>query len=386
MKHQNEFTIYAKQLLLEDGFQTDQVVFVKDGRIEKIEAGTSGDMEAEFLVPGMIDHHNHGGHGCSLMSSTDDESFIAWLEGLAQNGTTSVMGCPYTDSVEHFRATLGRLKRIQEMQRKGEVKGARILGVHMEGPYLNDQNPGKAAMNEKYIVAPSIEHYEKIVDGYEDMIMSMTVAPEKDEGFKFTNYLRSKGIRVLAGHTNATYDEGVEAFQSGFGCMCHFFNGSRGIHHREPGILTAALFNEDVYCEAICDFVHVHPAALKILLSIKPADRILIISDAVTLAGLPDGDYYEDGQRVIQLDGVSRWEDGTLTGGGSFVLDGVKNLHSIGVPLEDALFMGSKTPATWLDQSDLGVIKVGHQADLVALDTKLSVDYTLISGELMGAR
>lgn len=385
MKYKNGIMIHADRLLTEEGFMEGHSLWIKDGIIERIIPERCGDLKAELLVPGFIDNHNHGGHGCSIMSSSDDDVFADWLKGLAINGTTSVVAAPYTDSIDNFRAVLKRIRRIMDLQDKGEINGARILGVHLEGPYISSEKPGIGAMNELYTAEPDVEHFERLVSGYEDMILEITLAPEKDKDFKLISYLREKDIRILAGHTNASYDEGLLAFDAGVQGICHFFNASSGIHHREPGILTAALLNENIYCEAICDFVHVHPAALRILLEFKAPKRAMIVSDAVKLAGMPDGKYYEDGELVIHRDGVSRLKSGGLTGGGGFVLDGVRNLVSLGVPLKDALIMGSKTPAEWLSLRDTGLIREGGKADLAALKSAdLSIDFTMVNGHIAG--
>lgn len=376
-----QLTIFARRVLKDDQWLEDQVITIKDGIIQNIAPGLAGDLETDLLVPGMIDNHNHGGNGCSIMTSEAD-LFVDWLEGLAKNGTTAVVASPYTASVSDIRAALKKIQRIQSLQQAGQIGGARLLGVHLEGPYVSRERPGIGAMDERYIAEPSIEHYLEMVTGFESLVLEITLAPERDNGLVLTSYLKKKGIRVLAGHTNASYHKALEAFDAGVDGICHFYNASIGIHHREPGILVAALLNKDIYCEAICDFAHVHPAALKLLLKVKSRDRIMIVSDAVKMAGMPDCEYIDGGDRIIHKDGVSRLKSGGLAGGGAYVLHGVKKLVSIGIPLKDAIIMGSRTPAQWLGLKDLGRIDIGCRADLLALDQELNIKYTLVGEQL----
>ncbi len=377
----NQLTIFAHQTLIEDQWHEDQVITIKDGIIQDIASGHIGDLETDLLIPGMIDNHNHGGNGCSIMTS-EEGLYIDWLEGLAKNGTTAVVASPYTAPITDMRAALKKIQRIQRLQQAGEIGGARLLGVHLEGPYVSDERPGIGAMDKRAIVEPCIEHYVEMVVDFEPLILEITLAPERDRRFELTSYLKERCIRVLAGHTNASYEQALKAFDSGIDGICHFYNASVGIHHREPGILVAALLNKDIYCEAICDFAHVHPAALSLLLTVKSRDRIMIVSDAVKMAGLPDCEYIDGEDHIIHKNGVSRLKSGGLAGGGGYVLDGVRKLVSIGVPIESAIIMGSTTPAQWLGLKDLGCIKAGCRADLLALDKELNIKYPLIGGRI----
>jgi N-acetylglucosamine-6-phosphate deacetylase len=380
-------SIHARRALLDTRWADDLVIDIEHGIISGIRTGrqavSRADLHAELLVPGLIDNHNHGGYGCNAMTS-GPEQFAGWLEDLQGNGTTSVMATLYTAPLPVMKAGLAVIARVAAMQREGSVTGARILGVHAEGPYINPRKPGAGAMDINAAALPSISHFDEMVAGHEPLVRELTLAPEMDPDFRLLSHLRSLGIRVLAGHTNASYEEAVSAFSHGAGAVCHFFNASAGIHHRAPGILTAALLDPAIYCEAICDFAHVHPAALRLLLAMKTRERLMIISDSVTMTGLPDCTYMDGEDRVIQKDGVNRLESGDLAGGAAYVLDGVKKLVSIGVPLEDALIMGSRTPAAWLGRDDVGSLRIGGKADLLALDDALDVVFSLVGGQAGG--
>lgn len=375
--------IYAKKALLDSCWQQDIVVQVESGIIRSIDAGVSGDIKADILAPGLIDNHNHGGYGCNVMTS-DPDKFNDWLTDLARKGTTGVTAGLYTAPLANMKTALQKTAQAEKMWQSGEIKGARLLGVHLEGPFVSPEKPGTGAMAENAIARPSIHLYDELVAGYENLICEISLAPERDDDFRLTRYLRQKGVKVLAGHTNAEYDLAIGAFANGIGAICHFFNASVGIHHRSPGVLTAALLNPEIYCEAICDFAHVHPAALQLLWRLKGRERFMIVSDAVTMTGLPDCEYMDGDDLIIQKDGVNRLASGGLAGGAAYVLDGVRNLVSIGISLADGLIMGSRTPARWLGREDLGRIQVGCRADLLALNQELDIIFSLVAGRLFG--
>lgn len=377
--------IFAQKALIDGNWQQNIVVEIQAGVITGIDAGTAADLQTSILAPGLIDNHNHGGYGCSVMTS-DTEKFADWLGDLARKGTTGVTAGVYTASLDGMKSALRRTAQAQKMWLEGKMKGARLLGVHLEGPFVSPEKPGTGAMDEGAIARPGIEIYQEIVAGYDDIICEISLAPERDSDFSLIRYLKQRGIRILAGHTNAEYELAEKAFANGVGAVCHFFNASVGIHHRAPGILTAALLNPEVYCEAICDFAHVHPAALQLLLANKGRERVMIISDAVTMTGLPDCEYMDGNDLIIQKNGVNRLADGGgLAGGAAYVLDGVRKIASLGVPLADALTMASRTPARWLGRDDLGRIQVGCRADLLALKKDLDVDFTLVDGQIYGS-
>ena len=352
---------------------------MEDGRIAGIASGTQGDRKVDVLAPGLIDNHNHGGFGCSVMTSGERE-YAGWLEDLARHGVTATLAGVYTAPMEVMRSAIAVAQRVMAFQQAGIIGGARLLGVHLEGPFLSREKPGSGAMDVHELLTPTVEAYDCLVEQTGDVIKEITIAPETPGCDSLIAYLKSKGIRMLAGHTNATYDDGQRAFRQGVGAVCHFFNASRGIHHREPGILASALLDDRIFCEAICDFVHVHPAALQVLIGMKGRDRVMIISDAVTMAGFPDCEYMDGPDHIIQRDGACRLDNGDLAGGAAYVTDGVRKLVSLGIPLEDALTMASATPAQWLGLTDCGGITENRRADLTALNDDLSTAFTLVGG------
>ncbi|MEE0409373.1 MAG: amidohydrolase family protein, partial [Clostridia bacterium] len=198
----------------------------------------------------------------------------------------------------------------------------------------------------------------------------------------FIRYAKSKGLVVSMGHTDSDYETATAAIDAGATQLTHTFNAMRPINHREPGILGAVFENDDVKCEVICDYIHLHPAIIKMIYKIKGADKINMISDSGTAAGLDISEFEVNGVKRYIKDGVVRLADGTIAGSARTLLDGVKNLVSSGIPLEDVSKMASLNPAKTLGLDDeIGSISVGKFADLVVLDKDLNVCKTFINGK-----
>ena len=330
----------------------DRTVTVTDGVIVSVTQGLPSGSDVRHvpcLVPGVIDNHMHGGFGFAATEADADgmEAFLSRLGGMHVRG--AVLGL--YGSTEEIRRGLAAADEVMKRQKNARIPGsARLLGVHLEGPFLSPERPG--AMKPEHLRKPTVPAYRALVSGYEDLIREMTLAPEEDDGFALTSYLRSVGVRVLAGHTDCDYDTAVGAFSAGVGAVCHTFNASRPIRHRDPGILTAALTDPDIFCECIGDTIHLHPGILRLLALCKRNGRLMLISDAVSTAGYPDGEYTENGWTVIVRGGACYLPDGTLNGGGCYTPYAVGRLVKAGIPLETAVLAASETPAAWLGLSD----------------------------------
>ena len=369
--------IHAQRVLLPEGFAYDRTITVENGRITGITAGGQGDVTCHTAVPGLIDEHVHGGLGADVMNGTP-EQLLAWLRFLLQNGVTQVLAGVYTSPVETIRHALANLRTVMDMQRLG-AGGALLTGVHLEGPFISMDALG--AMQGEYVLPPTVENYRMLTEGYEDMIRLVTLSPETTGAGTLIDELNRQGIPVIAGHTAATAEEGRAAFEAGVRGVCHFFNASTPIHHRKPGILTEALLDDRVYCECICDFVHVHPSAVRLIWKNKGAARMIVVSDAVSTTGLPDGVYEDNGIQVRVSHGESRTLDGHLNGGGSTAIEEVRNLISIGIPEADAFVMASATPARHL-RVEGGAIQPGARAEIVCLDEENRVLCTVLGARV----
>ena len=366
--------IHAGRLLTPGGWRDDQVVEIRDGRIARIDPGTDGDMHCDRLTPGLFDVHAHGGEGFYYYQP-DRAAYEKYLTKAAVLGVTDVLFT--TGTQEAYEESLRMARSAMDEQAAGTLGGAKIRGIHLEGPFLSPKRPG--AMKGGLMPVPSPEAFDERFAAYEDIIRMVTVATEREGARELVMHLLGKGIKVQSGHTDATYEEAERAFGWGVDSQCHTFNAARGIHHREPGVVAAALLNENVYCETICDFKHLHPATVRLIYRMKGPERMEIISDSVAVTGLPDGEHVINGHKYLIVDGTQRVNGGETLSGGACYLDGaVRNLISIGIPTEDAFRMASRTPAERIGIGSIGRIQAGFEAHLAAWDAEWKNQFTVI--------
>jgi N-acetylglucosamine-6-phosphate deacetylase len=267
---------------------------------------------------------------------------------------------------------------------RAEIGGARILGSHLEGSFLNPAQKG--AMNPELFRQPSMAEAERLLALGAGTVRRVTLAPELPGAPELIRYLVERGVAVAGGHTDARYAETVQGIDAGVRIANHTYNAMRGLHHREPGALGAYVLDDRVLCELICDFLHVHPAAVALLLRAAGHERIAVISDAIPAAGMPAGRYQLFGRdTMIDEQGYSKLANGTLAGSTRLMLDGVRNLvEGLGVPLTEACRMASLAPARaigWADRK--GSIAIGKDADLVMIDRNWQVQWTLVEGRVV---
>lgn len=372
-----KFTVGAKRLLTENGWEKNRVLEIDEGRITRIASGTAADFSADTVAPGLIDPHLHGGDGFDVMHPTV-EGMEAWLVRLAESGVGTVLASPYTGPIEVMRGSLEVIAQVMERQKKEGTPGARLLGAHLEGPFISPNRLG--AMERRFVLPPSAEACRQLMEGYESIIREMTLAPEVPGAGEVISLLEGMGVRVQAGHCDATYEEGEAAFRSGVCSVCHFFNAARPIHHRDPGFLSAALAEPDIYCEMIADLVHLHPGAVRLIWKCKGPDRVILISDAVSTTNLPDGEYLDNGQITEVRNGASFVKGGGLNGGGTYLPGSVRNLISLGVPDFQALNAASANAARWLNLES--GIYLGAEANLTGWTSDLVPSFTLAGGHI----
>lgn len=371
--------LYANKILLADGFAENCTVTVEGDRITAVESGNSGEISVPLLTAGYFDLHNHGGEGYDT-TGLSLELLERFLCRQRRSGVTDILVTLLTGETSVMAQELAFLRRAMALQREGKLGGARIVGAHLEGPFLNGAKNG--AQDAAQIQRPSIEIYDRCFGEYDDVIRMVTVAPEMEGALELAEHLVRRGIMVQAGHTLCDYETACEAFAGAFTSVCHTFNACPPIHHREPGLVTAALTDDRVYCEAICDLVHLHEGIVKLLYHSKGVDRMVVISDSTMPTNLPDGRYFYAGQWAKVENGVKSTLTGALNGGICYLDGSVKNLISIGIPAADALRMCSRTPARRMGISDLGTIRVGAKAHLVGLDENYTPLLTLIGEDL----
>lgn len=368
------------------GVPYEGTITVSGGRIVAVErgvpAGQGGselmDVRPWAILPGFIDLHIHGGGGWDV-AVADDETVPGFGRFLASQGTTaynaSLAAAPVEALSESVRA-LGRASRARRV-------GARLLGVHLESPFLNRKKKG--AMPPEYLIEPDRSLLERWWELSGGSIRQVTIAPELPGALDAIRWLAARGIVVSGGHTDATYEEAMAGIDAGISLANHTYNAMRGLDHRAPGALGAFLSDPRVASELICDALHVHPGALRLALEAKGPERICVISDAVGSSKLPPGEYHLLGHSVtIRSDGTCRLPDGTLAGSTFHQIRGVKVLHEqVGIPLGAISRYTSENPARVAGVGDRkGRLLPGYDADLVVLDEHLDVRLTAVEGEI----
>jgi len=332
------------------------------------------------LMPGFIDVHAHGGNGFDVMDG-DEASLVGIAQYYARHGVTSFLPTTWTDTREN---TLNALIAIKELQDE-PIIGATILGAHLEGPFLNAERCG--AQHADYIRRASKSEGNQYLDL--DVIRLLAVAPEFSQNQWLITEAVKRGITVSVAHSSASYDEMRFARTLGLSHATHTYNAMTPLHHREPGVVGAVLTMDSFTCELIADLVHIHPAALDIVWRTKGKDSVVLITDSVKLAGLPDGDYHFSHQDVELLDGTVRiHETGTLAGTTLTMNQALYNFMKVtGEPLENIWQTASLNPARVANVTDRkGSITIGKDADLVLVDDDLNVFMTVVEGRVVYQR
>jgi N-acetylglucosamine-6-phosphate deacetylase len=385
----NKKVIINARAVLPNEITPPSVVWIENGVIQKIEhhngstitEGIDDDeyqminAEGHLLIPGMIDVHIHGAHGCNMMDGTE-ESIIQVSRTCAKTGCTSFLVTSVSSSIEELMNMIHNVKRVI-----GQEPGARIIGIHLEGPYLNVKRKGM--QNEKYLRHPNIAEMEEILKEAGDLIKMVTIAPELPGGLEMVQLLKNRGIVVSIAHSDATYDEAKQAFSIGASHVTHCFNGMRPIHHRDPGLIVAAFEEPHVSLQAIVDNVHLHPAIVRLMHKIKGSIGMALVTDALQAMDMGDGEYEFGGHQVIVANGKAQLADGTLASSTVTMNEAIRNTVESGIPLLDAVYMASTTPANILGLEKKGRILPGCDADLVLIDSKYRVHWTMLGGKIL---
>ncbi|MAM58382.1 MAG: N-acetylglucosamine-6-phosphate deacetylase [Salinicola sp.] len=342
----------------------------RDGRIAAI-GGEPVDPTTNAhprLLPGFVDLHVHGGGGADAMEGGDAAAIMARTH--VRFGTTSLLVTTMTAPLPDIRQALRDIARTMDRPPAG---AARLLGVHLEGPYLN---PGKLGAQPPYAHPGAIADVEALMELAP--IRLLTLAPELSGHAALIGQLRERGVRVQMGHTLGSYEEGVAGLEHGAHGFTHLFNAMTGLHHRKPGMVGAALAHAD-YAEIIPDLLHVHPGAIRTALRCIP--HLFGVTDSTAAAGMPDGEYRLGEQHVTKCLGGVRLADGTLAGSTLTMDQALRNLVQIGLELGDASRRLSQYPADFLGESEIGRIEIGCRADVVVMDARLEIDAVYVGGE-----
>ncbi|MCC3376876.1 N-acetylglucosamine-6-phosphate deacetylase [Cohnella sp. REN36] len=330
-----------------------------------------------WVLPGFVDVHVHGGAGYDFMEASPEE-FDAITRFHASHGTTGLLATSLTAPRDELTAVLARTSEYMAKP----MPYAQILGVHFEGPFVNVK--WKGAQNPEYILPPQAEWLEEWVSRYPGVIKLQTLAPETDGALDYIELLARHGIVPSAGHTDATYEQIVAAADRGLRHAVHTFNAMTPLHHRNPGTVGAVMSDDRIVAEVIADGHHVHPAAIRILTRVKGRDNVVLVTDAMSAAGMPDGDNYElGGLPVVMKCGVARLKEGdSLAGSTLTMIAAFQNMvRKVGVSVEDASRMASATPARELGLGgSIGSLEAGKRADVLLLDADLELRRVWIGG------
>ncbi|WP_018619606.1 N-acetylglucosamine-6-phosphate deacetylase [Spirosoma luteum] len=367
-------------LVIQDGI----IVGVHERDVDVPDA-TELDAGGRYIAPGFIDIHVHGGGGCDFMDGTE-AAFLTIAELHARYGTTSLVPTTLTAEKEDLFQTLDAF----EQARRNNPRGANLLGMHLEGPYLAQSQRG--AQDPRYIRNPDPREYEEIL-AYSSSIVRWSAAPELPGAIPFGRRLREKGILAAVAHTDAIYEEVLAAYEAGYSLATHLYSCMSGVTRRNAfryaGVVESA-FLLDMDVEIIADGVHLPPPLLKLVYKIKGADRTALITDAMRAAGMPEGEStlgsLTNGLQVIVEDGVAKLPDRTAFAGSVATMNRlVRNMVQLAdVSLLDAVRMASTTPARIMGVDNRkGTLAVGKEADIVIFDDQLTIHSTIMGGKLV---
>ncbi|HFQ5082743.1 TPA: N-acetylglucosamine-6-phosphate deacetylase [Vibrio vulnificus] len=375
---------HAQRILHGDHWLQDAVLSVdSQGNISAIAAydpqqhRTVTDLGAVNLMPGLIDSHVHGSQGCDVMDATH-ASLNTMSRYFASLGVTAFVATTVTAPVAKIRSALAQVAKSKQQG----VEGAEILGAYLEGPYFTEKNKG--AHPTQWFRELAVEELDNWISYSDNQLLKVALAPEKEGALAAIRYLANQGISVILGHTDASYQQVKLALDAGAKGIVHCYNGMRGLHHRDPGVVGAGLLHPECYVEMIADGHHVHPAAIEVAHRCC-GSRMTLITDAMCATGMPDGQYTLGEYQVEMKQGVVTTQEGGLAGSTLTLIEGVKNIQRwLNLPFEQAWLMASHTPAKSLGiQHQLGTLEVGKRASMVALGSDFSIDKTWVNGRLV---
>jgi N-acetylglucosamine-6-phosphate deacetylase len=390
---QEQYRIHNGKLILPDGIVEHGTVLVNEGKIIGVEKhdvdypdAISIDAKGQYISPGFVDIHVHGGGGHDFMDGTE-EAFLAIAALHAAHGTTSMMPTTTTAEKEGILQVLD----VYEKAKEKNTEGSSFVGLHLEGPYFAMNQRG--AQDPKYIRDPDPAEYMEILE-YSKSIKRWSVAPERKGAIAFGKILHDRGIIASMAHTEAVYEEALEAYNNGYSLLTHFYSAMSGVVRRNArryaGVVEAGYLHDELDVEIIADGVHLPAPLLKLVYKIKGPDHTALITDSMRAAGMPEGEYIlgniNSGLKVITEEGVAKLPDRSAFAGSIATTDRlVRTMIDLAeIPLFDAIKMITATPARIINMNDkIGAIKVGMDADLLVFDERINVQMTMIKGRIL---
>ena len=334
------------------------------------------DASSDYILPGFIDLQVNGSHGIDVMSASAD-GIIEISQKLAREGTTAWLPTAVTSPIDHIEKVHGAIAEAIERQHRDDSAGARILGMHLEGPFIS---PMRLGAHPKLNLEPRGEAFERVMAL--NHLKLVTLAPELPGALDATARLTSRGVVVSIGHTNATFEEASAGIAAGARMFTHLFNAMRPLNHRDPGVIAAALTNEVAMPAVIPDGVHVAPEILRLIYIARTARRMILTTDKVSLAATaPDSSMTVGRERARIIDGAARLPDGTLAGAIISMLDGARlMIKKIGAGMGEVAMMAASNPATLVGNADRGRLQPGAVSDIIVLSNALELKAVFLAG------
>jgi N-acetylglucosamine-6-phosphate deacetylase len=376
-----ERVIGRGSLLLEAG----QIASISETTPRVAKGETEVDLGDLTVLPGFIDVHNHGALGFDVNTAGAND-LHEMAKFLAHSGVTAWLPTLVPDSYENYRQAMSAIEELMGTQNNREP-AAKVIGVHYEGPFVNTAQCGalRSSFFKRYSRPSDLDSLP--APRVDEAVRMITLAPELEGGINLVTELNRRRWVVSIGHTRAETECLDQAFAAGARHMTHFMNAMPPLHHRSPGPVGWGLSREDVTCDVIADGIHLDPIVLRLLLKIKGADRLSLISDAIAAAGKGDGEYQIWGETIIVKQGRTSNSRGSIAGSVITMLDAVRMMLSVGASEVDAARMASTNPARLLGlDHECGSIEEGKRADLVVLDKQGNVRRTIVGGTLLNHR
>ncbi len=347
-----------------------------DYKFDKSDTVKKYDVSGKYIFPGFIDLLVHGGAGGYGFSDTSVDSIKKIADYFLVNGSTALLASLHAKPKADLLADLERLGTYIK-----ENPDSNIIGIHMEGPYLNKELKG--AMNEDYLWQPSIESFKEMWEASQKTMKMMTISPELDGALEVIREASFHGVVCSIGHSTASYEIVDLAIDNGAAHITHMFNAMKPIHHRNPGVAVAALLRDELKIQLIADTYHVHPATMEFLIKSKTPKGIVLITDSIRVGGMHEGEKTQFSDQEVTLSGNKAvMGDGTIAGSTLTLNKAIKNvIETSGAKITDAVRMATVNAAKVI-KSDRGILASGKPADFVVLDKDLNVEMTVIDGKI----